>query len=234
MAEVPPGPAPGYLRGSENSPEIRALIENQFTQFQTQIAALTQIITQQNVPSTSGLQVRGQPSARGRGRSAVRGSTRGSRSSQGARSVRARSGSVRGSRAASRSQYSSVSRAARERMNDFINQASPSDLFTDDLSSIPSLSANKKIIYIKKLDCQINSRSLDQLDDKSDEDQTMQQYFRMSYFTGQLNSLFSNGITYDDFKNGYFFAVYDLSTSGRGAGSAFLSPSVRVGHLRLR
>jgi hypothetical protein len=49
----------------------------------------------------------------------------------------------------------------------------------------------------------------------------------------QLNSLFSNGITYDDFKNGYFFAVYDLSTSGR-AGTNFVVPAIRVGHLRVR
>jgi len=56
----------------------------------------------------------------------------------------------------------------------------------------------------------------------------------MSYFTGQLNSLVSNGISYNDFRKGYFFAVYDLSTSGRGAGNNFIIPAVRVGHLRLR
>jgi hypothetical protein len=128
-----------------------------------------------------------------------------------------------------------VSRAAQERMNDFLNQAgvvSPSELFTDDRSSIQQ--NTKKTIYIKKIDCQINSTSIDQVDDKSEKDQTMQQYFRMSYFTGQLNSLFSNGISYQDFRNGYFFAVYDFSTSGRSSGSSFLIPSIRVGHTRLR
>jgi len=50
---------------------------------------------------------------------------------------------------------------------------------------------------------------------------------------GQINSLFSNSITYEDFRNGYFFAVYDLSTSGK-SNSNFLIPSIRIGHLRTR
>lgn len=33
--------------------------------------------------------------------------------------------------------------------------------------------------------------------------------------------------------NGYFFAVYDLSTSGR-SGTNYVIPSIRVGHLRTK
>jgi hypothetical protein len=35
------------------------------------------------------------------------------------------------------------------------------------------------------------------------------------------------------FRRGYFFGVYDLSTSGK-CGTNYLIPSIRVGHLRLR
>ena len=34
-------------------------------------------------------------------------------------------------------------------------------------------------------------------------------------------------------RNGYFFAVYDLSTSGR-SGTNYVIPSIRVGHLRVK
>lgn len=39
--------------------------------------------------------------------------------------------------------------------------------------------------------------------------------------------------SYDDFKGGYYFVVYDLSTSGK-SGLSNLTPAIRVGHLRLR
>jgi hypothetical protein len=35
------------------------------------------------------------------------------------------------------------------------------------------------------------------------------------------------------YRNGYFFAVYDLSTSGR-SGTNYVIPSIRVGHLRVK
>lgn len=57
-------------------------------------------------------------------------------------------------------------------------------------------------------------------------------YFRMNQFCGLNQSPFSNGISYADFRKGYFMAVFDLSTS-MAAGSGQLLPSVRLGHVRL-
>lgn len=55
----------------------------------------------------------------------------------------------------------------------------------------------------------------------------------MYAFNGHLNSLHTCGISYDDFRRGNFFAVYDLSTSGK-CGSNFVVPSIRIGHLRVK
>ena len=55
----------------------------------------------------------------------------------------------------------------------------------------------------------------------------------MFKYTGQMNTLTTNGISYSDFRKGYFFCVYDLSTSAK-SGAANLIPSVRVGHIRTR
>ena len=53
-------------------------------------------------------------------------------------------------------------------------------------------------------------------------------YWRMLQSSGLNQSPFSNGITYEDFRNGYYMAVYDLTTSAK-AGSNFVVPSVRLG-----
>lgn len=91
----------------------------------------------------------------------------------------------------------------------------------------------KKTIFIRKVECQLNTNPIDQLEDDGTLDQNMSMYFRMFYYNGQMNSMFSNGISYEDFMNGYYFAVFDLSTSGK-SGSSYLVPSIRVAHLRLR
>ena len=132
-----------------------------------------------------------------------------------------------------------TSQEANDRLRQFIEESenqkkcllddSQSDLISDDLSVV----GETKQIYIKKVDCQLNSNSLDQVEDKSTEDECMQMYWRMFKFNGQLNSLFSNGITYDDFRNGYYFCVFDLSTSGK-SGTNYVVPSIRVGHLRIQ
>jgi hypothetical protein len=231
-------PHPQTENRSRDNEELQLMMQSKFQQLENKFASLAELIQQnQNseIPSTSGLQsMRG----RGRGRSLNRGgssraSERGSRGSQRSRSVQGsrRTRSFRGSAGRNRSQSSSISRAARERLNDFMTEAT--EQCHSEINSGP-IQKETKTIFIKKIDCQINSTSIDQIDDKSDVDQSMQQYFRMSYFTGQLNSLYTNGISYEDFLRGYFFAVYDLSTSGRGAGSSFIVPSSRVGHLRLR
>jgi len=59
----------------------------------------------------------------------------------------------------------------------------------------------------------------------------MQMFYRMILFNGLANSPFSNGINYQDFRNGYFFSTFDLTTSGK-AGTNFVIPTVRLGKIR--
>jgi len=49
----------------------------------------------------------------------------------------------------------------------------------------------------------------------------MGMFWRMNQFCGFNQSPFSNGVSYDEFRKGYFMAVYDLTTSGK-AGTKFL------------
>jgi hypothetical protein len=111
--------------------------------------------------------------------------------SQGCRNSRA--GSLRGS------QNDSLRREATNRLKDFMGErtSANSDIFTDDASDISQ--QDLKTIFIQKVDCQFNGNSLDSIEDKSTEDETMQQFWRMYYMNGQLTSLFSNGLTYNDF-----------------------------------
>ena len=133
-----------------------------------------------------------------------------------------------------------MSQEAISRLNNFIESETPTgqlaaaideDLFTEDLDDAPA--KELKTVFIQKVDCQFNGNSIDSMEDKATVDQAMQQFWRMYYFNGQINSLFSNGLTYNDFLKGYFFCVYDLSTSNK-AGSSYLVPAIRVGHLRMR
>jgi hypothetical protein len=85
---------------------------------------------------------------------------------------------------------SSLRRAAAQRLQDFIDEGEE-DVVGD---------GETRTIYIQKVDCQFNGNSLDSIEDKSTEDESMQQFWRMYYFNGQLNSLYSNGLTYNDFR----------------------------------
>ena len=94
---------------------------------------------------------------------------------------------------------------AMQRMNDFIENAATgvasastshtsirsnrrrdvdveSDLFTEDRDP----PTTKKKIYIKKIDCQLNANSIDQVDDKANVDECMQMFWRMYKFNGQV------------------------------------------------
>jgi hypothetical protein len=125
--------------------------------------------------------------------------SKGAKSNQSRGSSRGRR-SYRGSRG-SLSTPNEITQAATQRLNDFIGEedlqdANNSDIFTEDAS----LTGETKTVYIQKVDCQFNGNSLDSIEDKSTEDESMQQFWRLYYFNGQLNSLFSNGLTYNDFR----------------------------------
>lgn len=59
---------------------------------------------------------------------------------------------------------------------------------------------NTKTVYIRQIDVTLNGNSIDQIADFQTQDQCMEQYFRLYNFSGQLNSLFSCGISYEDYR----------------------------------
>ena len=58
----------------------------------------------------------------------------------------------------------------------------------------------KKKVFIKKIEVLLNGSPIDQVEDKQNEDECIQAYWRLFTFNGQMNSLFTNGISYDDFR----------------------------------
>jgi hypothetical protein len=66
----------------------------------------------------------------------------------------------------------------------------------------------KKTFYITKVDCLLNSIPLDAIDDFQSEEQCMQAYWRFFTANGQMNSLFTNSITYEQFR---YIALLKLS-----------------------
>jgi hypothetical protein len=98
--------------------------------------------------------------------------------------------------------------------------------FNSDRNMRQSDSTTTTNIYIKRLDCFLNSVAIDQIEDKQNEDECIQAYWKLFQANGQINSMVTNGISYDDFRNGYFFAAFDLSTSGK-SGTGFVVPSIR-------
>lgn len=58
--------------------------------------------------------------------------------------------------------------------------------------------------------------TLDQIPTEEDEDDCITTYWRMFNSSGFSEDVpFTNGLTYEDFRAGNYFVVFDLSTSGR-------------------
>ena len=53
-----------------------------------------------------------------------------------------------------------------------------------------------KYVFIRKIEVMLNGTPLDQVEDKQNEDECIQAYWRMFTFNGLMNSLFTNGIRY--------------------------------------
>lgn len=60
-----------------------------------------------------------------------------------------------------------------------------------------------KFVFIRKIEVLLNGTPIDQVEDKQNEDECIQAYWRMFAFNGQINSLFTNGISYEDFRYCY-------------------------------
>jgi hypothetical protein len=89
-----------------------------------------------------------------------------------------------------------------------------------------------KYVWISNIKVTLNNNLIDQIDDSQTEDECANSYYRLCQTTGVLNTPFSNGITYEEFRKGYFLSCYDLSTSGK-CGTNYVIPTIRSGHLRI-
>jgi hypothetical protein len=84
-----------------------------------------------------------------------------------------------------------------------------SDIFTEDESIQRSLSLRnepirrvgaEKRVHITKIQCLLNNAPIDMVEDFQTEDECMQAYWRLFTFNSQMNSLFTNSISYDEFR----------------------------------
>jgi hypothetical protein len=83
------------------------------------------------------------------------------------------------------------------------------DAWTNDTSSSHNFqpvqnfgppSPTTKPIFLKRVELTINGSPIDMIEDKQTEDECMQMYWRMFKYTGQMNNLATNGISYSDFR----------------------------------
>jgi hypothetical protein len=80
-------------------------------------------------------------------------------------------------------------------------------IFTEDGSaccgrgSEPEVQAKtKKTFYLTQVQCLLNSQPLDQIDDMQTEEECITAYWRLFTANGQMNSLFTNSISYEQFR----------------------------------
>lgn len=82
------------------------------------------------------------------------------------------------------------------------------EFFTVDDEVFEPPTETTKTVFIKKVECQINSSPLDQLNEEQTKDECLGAYWRMFNSNGLANSLFTNGISYEDFKKVKTFIMY--------------------------
>ena len=70
----------------------------------------------------------------------------------------------------------------------------------EECSNFDQSVGEEKFVFIRKIEVLLNGTPFDQAEDKQNEDECMQAYWRMFAFNGQMNSLFTNGISYDNFR----------------------------------
>jgi hypothetical protein len=83
------------------------------------------------------------------------------------------------------------------------NSRRESDSWTDDRDSTIGQQPRDpvtKTVFIRRIDCLLNASPIDQIEDKQSEDECIQAYFRLFTHNGQMNSLFTNSISYEEFR----------------------------------
>ena len=73
-------------------------------------------------------------------------------------------------------------------------------LAESEYSYVQQLRDDPKYVFIRKIELLLNGSPIDQVEDKQNSDECIQAYWRMFTFNGQMNSLFTNGISYEDFR----------------------------------
>jgi hypothetical protein len=86
--------------------------------------------------------------------------------------------------------------------------------------------------FIEKISVTLNGRSLDGLESRAVLQDDMTMFVRLNHLLGYQKSRTGNSITYPDFLNGFYLAMYDVSTSGQSAVD-YVIPAVKDGNLRL-
>jgi hypothetical protein len=87
--------------------------------------------------------------------------------------------------------------------------------------------------WITKVQLDLNSTPVDQFESVQTEDQAIQDYLRLYNTNKQANSLFTCGLSYEEYLKGYFIAGFDLSTASDSS-NPYGVPTVKSGHLRLK
>lgn len=89
-----------------------------------------------------------------------------------------------------------------------------------------------RTVWITDCNITLNGENIDYIEDQMSEEDAMSMFVRMQDTCGFLQSNTCNSITYEDFKEGYFFMCYDLTT-GKNAYDSSFTPVPRVGPLEV-
>lgn len=100
-------------------------------------------------------------------------------------------------------------------------------------ATLPRLNTTSTTFWITKVQLDLNSTPVDQFESVQTEDQAIQDYLRLYNTNKQANSLFTCGISYEEFLRGFFISGFDLSTASDSS-NPYGVPTVKSGHLRLK
>ena len=102
------------------------------------------------------------------------------------------------------------------------------------ISSLTGRQGQGDTTFIEHVELLLNGESLDGLDDgRVTATEDLANFIRLHYDMGFMESRTGNSFDYEDFRNGFYFLFYDLSTGGQ-ATDEYVVPGVRQGNLRLQ
>jgi hypothetical protein len=73
-------------------------------------------------------------------------------------------------------------------------------MFLKESTEATELEDTKTYVWISNIKVTLNNNLVDQIDDSQSEDECLNSYYRLCQTTGVLNTPFSNGITYEEFR----------------------------------